>query len=526
MSAAPPSNSSPDVLRTAVNILTNWAFFFFATAITFVLSPIVVHALGDVRYGVWGIVGSVVGYLGLLDLGIRVGVTRFVARHHAIGDEAALNRVITTTFGMFGAAGAAAMGLGVLLSVVLPRITQIPPELARETSLALIISSVTVAAGLLGGVFGGNLAGRQKFALANMIDFVTEVGRAIGIVLALRAGGGLIGISLIQLVAVGSRGILYYAASRHLQPGLQISRANWDLTTLREIFRFSSLTMILHMSAMVIYSSDAMVIAAIMPVTQVTIFVIAANLGQAALQVLGGVSRVAYPLISARQAIGGTSGTTKLVRDSIRLSTVMVLPIVVSFLVRGSTFIKLWMGPQYGGPAGEVLRILAIGLCVFTGYHVLVSNIIALNLHRGLVAPFVLEAIANLSLSFVLGSYMGVDGVAWGTTLPRVALAVGFAPWFMRRKLGLGVREYAMHAWGRPLASMIPFAVASALIERWWPASSLVVFFTQVGVALPLAVLGAWVVGLESGERERIMASLRSYWAGPKLVPGKGVGPV
>jgi O-antigen/teichoic acid export membrane protein len=203
----------------------------------------------------------------------------------------------------------------------------------------------------------------------------------------------------------------------------------------------------------------------------------------------------------------------------------MVLPVVVSFLVRGPTFIRLWMGPEYGGPAGEVLRILALGLCVFTGYHVLVSNIVALNLHRGLVAPFVVEAIANLSLSVVLGAYMGVDGVAWGTTLPRVALAVGFAPWFVRRKLGMGVREYATHVWVRPLASMIPFGVASALIERWWPASNLVVFFTQVGVALPLAALGAWVVGLESGERQKIVAVLREYWAGPRLVSGNGVGP-
>ena len=49
-----------------MNILTNWAAFLIGTAITFVLSPIVVHSLGDIRYGVWGVVGSIVGYLGLV----------------------------------------------------------------------------------------------------------------------------------------------------------------------------------------------------------------------------------------------------------------------------------------------------------------------------------------------------------------------------------------------------------------------------------------------------------------------------
>src|SRR4029077_388054 len=208
-----PPQGGPSVMRTAVNILTNWAAFIFGTAITFVLSPIVVHSLGDVRYGVWGVIGSVVGYLGLLDLGIRVGVTRFVARHHATGDEAALNRVITTAFGMFAAAGAVALVLGVLIALVHPRFTQIPAPLVRESSIAVMIGGVTVAIGLLGGVFGGNLAGRQRFALANAIDLSTEVVRALVIVFVLRAGGGLIAVSLIQLGAVTTRGVLYLVAS-------------------------------------------------------------------------------------------------------------------------------------------------------------------------------------------------------------------------------------------------------------------------------------------------------------------------
>lgn len=514
------------MMQTVVNILTNWAAFIVGTAITLVLSPIVVHALGDVRYGVLGVIGSVVGYLGLLDLGMRVGVTRFVARHHATGDQVALNRVLTTTFGMFAAAGAVAIVIGVLLGLALPRWADIPADLARESSGAIVIGAVTVGVGLLGGVFGGNLAGRQQFALANLIDLGTEVVRAVAVVLVLRAGGGLIAISLVQLGAVGTRGILYLAASRRLQPGLRVSRADWDLATLREMFLFSSYTMILHACGIVIFSTDAMVIAALMPVAQVTIFTIAANLGQAALQVLGGVSRVAYPLISARQATGGTSGTTGLVRDSVRLSTIIVLPIVVSFLVRGPTFIKLWMGPEYGGPSGQVLQILALGLCAFASYQVLASNIIALNLHRGLVVPFVFEALANLGTSLALGYFLGVTGVAWGTTLPRVALALGFAPWFARRTLGLGVREYAMHAWIRPLASMLPFGVASALIELFWPAPNLVVFFAQVALALPLAVLGAWVVGLEERERSRSIEGIRRAWAGLRLALGSGVGRV
>ena len=88
--------------RTVLNVVTNWGAVLFGMAISFVLSPFLVHHLGDARYGLWGVIGSLIGYLGLLDLGIRVGVTRFVARHEATGDREAASRLVSTALGLFG----------------------------------------------------------------------------------------------------------------------------------------------------------------------------------------------------------------------------------------------------------------------------------------------------------------------------------------------------------------------------------------------------------------------------------------
>ena len=261
---------------------------------------------------------------------------------------------------------------------------------------------------------------------------------------------------------------------------------------------------------MVVFSSDALVIAAIMPVSQVAFFVIGGNLSQAALQVLSGVNRVLFPLMSSRQASDGMTGAMLLVRNSVRLGSLVLLPIVFTFLARGQTFIGIWMGPSYAGPAGEVLQILALGLCVFASYQVFTISIMALNLHRGLVPAYAGEAAANIGLSFLLGSWMGVAGVAWGTTIPRIALAMCFAPWYAKRKLGLSVRDYAVNAWLRPLASMIPFAALSLLIDRRWPTSSMLAFFGPVILILPVAITGTWLVGLEDAERQQLLDWLRA----------------
>jgi O-antigen/teichoic acid export membrane protein len=481
----------------------------FGMAISFVLSPFLVHHLGDARYGLWGVIGSIIGYLGLLDLGIRVGVTRFVARHEATGDREAANRLVSTALGLFGVAAVIAVVAGTVISLNLQRFAQTPSDYVHEASVAVFIAGITVGISLVSGVYGAAIAGLQRFDLLNTIDLTGEALRAAAIFYFVGNGGGLITLATLQLCVVTLRGTAYVIATHRLQPWMQVARRFYDRLTRQEILSFSAYTFILHASAMVLFSSDALVIAAIMPVTQVAFFVIGGNLSQVAMQVQSGVSRVIYPLVSSRQASHGLGAASLLIRKSVRLSTIIVLPIVLTFLTRGPTFIGLWMGPKYMSTAGAVLQILALGQCVFMSYQVLGISIMALALHKGLVPAYIAEAVINLSLSFILGKTMGVTGVAWGTTIPRLIISLGFAPWFCSRKLGVPAKEYAMHAWIRPLAAMVPFAVVSYLIDRMWTAPNLFYFFGQVAISMPIAIAGMWIVGLEQDEREQLRGWLQ-----------------
>lgn len=495
-------------MRAVKNVLANWAAFVVGTAITFVLSPFIVHHLGDTRFGLWGLIGSVVGYLGLLDLGIRVAVTRFVAFHEAKGDRPALTRVVSTAMGLFVAGAVVAAILGGVLALTLPAAMHIPAEYAREAAIAFAIGGITVGAALIGGVYGGVLAGLQRLTLLNAIDLGSEVVRAASVFIVLKSGGNLVDLALIQLGVVTLRTVMYRVVGWRLQPWLKVSRNALHRSTLREIFRFSTYTMILHVSAIFIFSSDAVVIAAIMPVAQVTFFVIAGNLTQAVFRVLGGVSQALYPLVSARQAVQGTLATAGILKTSMRLGAIAILPIVLTLLVRGPTFIGLWMGPAYTEVSGHILRVLCLGLCFFTSYHVLTQTVIGLNLHKGIVPAYVGEAVANVALSILLGLAWGVIGVAWGTTIPRLLLSLFLGPWLARRWLNVPIHDFARHAWVRPLASMIPFALANAVVDVVWPAQHLLVFLAQVAMLLPLAGAGAWLLGLERRERSLISGAL------------------
>jgi O-antigen/teichoic acid export membrane protein len=191
-----------------------------------------------------------------------------------------------------------------------------------------------------------------------------------------------------------------------------------------------------------------------------------------------------------------------------RFSTVVIAPIVVTFVIRGGSFIGLWMGPEYAGPGGATLRVMALYLFGFAAFQVMASSMVGLNRHRGMVPAFVLEAVANIALSVLLVHSYGILGVAWGTTLPRLVNCFLFGPIYAQRKAGVAVREFAVESWWRPALAVVPFALLTAWIEARWPATSLLVFASQVLASLPLALLGAWIFAMNPPERRMASSAL------------------
>src|SRR5436190_642038 len=102
-----------------IGAATNWAAFAAALAVTFFLAPYLIRNLGDARYGVWCVVESILAYFTLFDLGVAACLVRFVAKYHATGERAELNRVVSACLAVFSAAALCVLVLG---SALVPRL--------------------------------------------------------------------------------------------------------------------------------------------------------------------------------------------------------------------------------------------------------------------------------------------------------------------------------------------------------------------------------------------------------------------
>jgi O-antigen/teichoic acid export membrane protein len=260
----------------------------------------------------------------------------------------------------------------------------------------------------------------------------------------------------------------------------------------------------MHVSASLITASDNVVIAAYLPVTAVTFYVIGGNLVEYARALVAGITQTLTPLASSIEARRDPKQLRELVLMSSRSAAMVVLPVTCTFLLRGKSFIGLWMGPQFAGPSGQILIVLSLTMMLWAGNSATGGILLGLSKHKPIVPALFAEGLCNLALSIFLVKRIGIVGVAWGTVIPSLGNQLIFWPLYVKKALGIKPVTYVNSALIRPWISLVPFILATYCVERFWPASNLALFFFQVTLALPFALIGYWFGCLSANQRDAL----------------------
>jgi O-antigen/teichoic acid export membrane protein len=502
-----------DKNRVVRNVLSNWGTFIFAALINFFLTPFIVRSLGDAAYGTWVLLVSLTGYMGLLDLGVRGAVTRYVARFHAREDHENAGRITSTALLIFGAIGVVAILVSLAIAVFILPHFHIPAAYQGKARIVIFLIGTSFAISLISGVFGGILIGLQRFDYSNGVEVVVTILRAIAVFLCLRHGLGLVTLALIQASFSLSRLLGNFILTRSLYPQLPVGRQYWGRNELKLIFSYGFYSFLLQMAGSLIIYSDSVVIGAFSEVRWVTFFAIAGSLVDYARSLISGISQTVSPMMSGLEARQRENELRNVFLTAARYATLLALPIAITFALRGHSFIGLWMGPRYADISGQILVVLAVTVFFAGTNHTVGATVLGLGRHKAIVPIHVAEGLCNLALSIFWVRRYGIVGVAWGTTLPNLFPSLLAYPWYMRRVLGIPLQTYYLNNFIRPALSMVPFALVTFAVEKNWPAGNLPQFFLGVAGALTAAVVGAWFVCFSSQERRSHFDSLRAAFS-------------
>jgi O-antigen/teichoic acid export membrane protein len=433
--------------RVLLSTLSNYVAKGLTLSVWFFLTPYLVHRLGASDYGLWVLVGSVVSYGSLLDLGIAPAVTKYVAQYVEQKQFDHLRDLVSTAVWLYAGLGLLAILASAALAPIFPHLFALPVEQHAMGRWLVLLSGIGLGLALPAAITSAVLQGLHRFELANLISVIGLALFTATTIIAMALGWGLIGMVALNIPVTIITQLpalwLVHRAAPSLRLGLRRPRRQ----LIRTVFSFSSALVVTNLAGRVRTQTDEIVIGASLPLASVTPYAIARRLSGIPQILTYQFIKVLMPLASRLNAADERRQLQALYLTSARLTLALDVPLVCGLIVLGGAFLAIWVGPQYAS-AAPLLTVLAIAGLIDASMWPALSILQGMGRHRPIALFAVGSGVANLLLSIWLIRPLGVMGVALGTLIPTTIECFFFMMPYALRVNGISWRE----AWSAYLA--------------------------------------------------------------------------
>ena len=261
-------------------------------------TPFYMKYLGTTDFGINSLVQSIIGYMGVLNLGLGNAMLRYTIRYRAEGkveEEKSLNGMFLTIF-LILMLVSIIIGIYIYMNISNFFSDKFTTEELFKTKSVFLLMMLNVAISFPVGVFTTSISSREKFLYQRGISLIkTIITPIIGAILMLN-GYGLIAItsSVVTLSLFVSIFDIIYAKKL----GMKIHFKNFDLKVLREIFNYSFYIFLNIIIDRIYWSTDRIIIGKYVSVTAVGIYSIASIFNQLYMNFSTAISGVLFPKVN------------------------------------------------------------------------------------------------------------------------------------------------------------------------------------------------------------------------------------
>jgi len=490
--------------RLALNTASNIGTLFLKIAITFIMTPVLLSNLGRYDYGLWEMVMAIVGYMGILDMGVKPTVSRYAAMAIARNDEESLKKIYATAWFYL-------MSVGICLALALSIWGLAFPgslaeggdeDTAKYTFLLLILAAKML---LIFPAYTAEsyLEAYQEYYLKNNVTIISSVLGSSTVFYFITPDNALVLMAGIGAIGMTSKYLFYVLYMQSKRSFLRPYPSRFSWSKLKDLFRFSVKTLIQGISTRIENATDSLVIGFVLGPATVPLYSIPANLVNYIRTIASNLTHVFMPYFSSLAATGERDKTRRVYFLGSKLTIGAVMVLAIGVLGLGQPFLELWIGGEIARSAAPILWLLVAFTCLpllnpYSGRY-----LTAVNQHGVFARWGPVVAVSNLVLSLILIHPLGIYGVALGSLLPGLV----FQPFILRyccRSLEVPIRQYLVQVIVPVLLPALLMAGVIGYLEAQFPVESYISLLAIAAAGGLTFCLAAYFSMLSRGERREL----------------------
>lgn len=487
-----------------VSAISNWAALFVNVIVTFLLTPYVISKLGKEGFGTWSLVWSIVGYYGLLRMGVGSGIMRYLPFYEGRGDHRAASEIVSTGLAIFCGVGLAIFLLASFLAWPIANFYKGGSILAT----LIILTGISAALDCPRNIFDASLRAQEKWIAANSLGITNSLVHGVALAGVLYFGYGLVQMGYIVLAEIGLFLVLIVILFITLCKNIKLKPSMVKRGRIRELVSFGILTTIVTLGYSLSLQTHRLIIGKVISLEAVGVYAVAAALIERVRNFVWAPLQVSWPRFAFLDGQGNRQELISLFIRLTRYSTFLASGIILLVLVSGPPFIALWVGKGFEA-AQTVLLILGVSCLIETSL-IITTSLLASTGHQKAQAGFAaVEGLLGVILSILMGQTMGLTGVVVGYTISVILIRGCVCPWYVCRLLDIRIMKYYMDCLARPwlIIGLLAFLGHRfgllTYVNNWM----LLIGFTAVTVAVFIAM--TWVIAMNQQEKTEILGFIR-----------------
>lgn len=477
---------------------TSWIAVAANAAVGFLLTPYVLHHLGDEAYGLWVLTVNCVGYYGLLDIGVRSSILRYVSRHQELGNKNGVNEIVATAFYYYLGACAVVLLLTALSVNPISHFFAIRADLLPEFKSLYLLAGAVQAFTLPLIVFAGSLEAAGRFDQMYLTTVAGLAVRVVAIIAVVKSGGGLFAVGamtlLSQLLVYCVQVPLAFCANKELDLHPRWVRRG----VFRDMLRYGSVSVSVGLGEKMRGYIYPLLIARFLSPVAVTFFSLPVKLMAFPTDGVGTMTEIINPVSSQLEARNDFSRLRELILHSSQTAFLLLIPLATFLIVFGRSILTLWVGHQYAS-LYPVLVLLTFGLGAAATQCCIQSMLFGIERHKQLIWYRLGEGISVVVAGTVALKIWGLEAFAAVIAATLLVTSFVLVPRYLCRILGLTLRHYLFEAAVKPLVLAVPAIATYIALHKIAAANnwiSLLAFSLGGGVVFLATLLFAGYVSV------------------------------
>lgn len=423
------------------------------------LTPYLFRQLGVAGFGAWSLVFTVATTFTVLELGVALGVTKYVADFRATDRPADRDAVVGAAVAVLGVVGVLALLVTLVLAQMMDGLVAPEERAAFRTGMAAVGIGLLVRFPCV--AYGATLQGYERYDLSSAALATTSVVFAAGTILAVQLGYDVAGVATAYAASLAAGGVAFAVCLRRVAPDLPL-RPRLRTARRGELLRFGSFALLADSMVFVGQRMDVVVVAALRGASAAAPLAAASKL-QSGLQALTlPFIALLMPMTAGLWSRGEHQEVARRLVLTTRATVQLSLPLVAWLALFSQDVVDLWLGAEAPGVTATIVTVLAVQT-LFLAAVPAEKVLVAIGRVRTIGLLNTAEGLLNITLSIILVATTGVLGAALGSLLASAALGPLKVP-IACRAIGRPVGDVLREALLAPVLSTVPALAAMVLL--------------------------------------------------------------